>query len=209
MCINPEFITPFLDESLVIPAYKKGFFPWSSRPCAWFSPNPRMVLWPSLIYKQKSLKRFFPKFEKKIDQDFPSLMRLCARSEGTWIDEHFIKVYTKLFYKGHAHSLELYQGDLLVGGIYGLIIGKVFFAESMVSLSKNASKVALVLLCELLKPFDFLIDCQIYNPHLAFMGAKNIKKEEFLKLIAKKCEQKSGFTNFKDLQRLLNNTNFA
>ena len=86
-----------------------------------------------------------------------------------------------------------------MGGLYGLIIGKMFFGESMVSLAKNASKLAMIALCELLTPYDFLIDCQIYNPHLAFMGAKTMQRAEFLGILEQKVRQKSGFDEFKAL----------
>ncbi|HDZ4271738.1 TPA: leucyl/phenylalanyl-tRNA--protein transferase, partial [Campylobacter jejuni] len=93
----------------------------------------------------------------------------------------------------------LYENNELIGGIYGLILGKVFFGESMVSIKKNASKVAMIKLCDLLKPYDFIIDCQVYNQHLEFMGAHNISRKEFLNILKEKCNQESGFKNFKDL----------
>lgn len=159
-----------------------------------------MILNPSEVYQQKSLKRFINRYDIALDKDFESLIKLCANTrEKTWLDEDFIAMFCKLFHKGYAHSLEIYDKSVLVGGIYGLILGKVFFAESMVSVAKNASKVAMIRLCELLAPYDFLIDCQVYNPHLEFMGAKPISRKLFLELLERKVTLPSGFESFKDL----------
>lgn len=196
----PVFFSDKLDKESLIEAYKFGLFPWTSKPVSWWCPNPRMVLVPSEIYRQKSTNRFCNRYEIRLDTAFTELMCLCASArERSWIDESFISTYSELFKEGYAHSLEVFEKDELVGGIYGLIIGKVFFGESMVSLAKNASKVALIKLCELLEPFDFLIDCQIYNPHLAFMGAKTMQRAEFLRILEQKIQQKSGFEAFKKL----------
>lgn len=196
----PVFFSDKLDKESLVESYKFGLFPWTSKPVSWWCPNPRMVLVPSEIYKQKSTKRFCNRYEIKLDTAFTELMRLCANvRERSWIDESFIATYSELFEEGYAHSVEVFDKGELVGGIYGLIIGKVFFGESMVSLAKNASKVAMIRLCELLEPFDFLIDCQIYNPHLAFMGAKTMQRAEFLRILERKIQQKSGFEAFKKL----------
>lgn len=196
----PVFFSDKLDKESLVESYKFGLFPWTSAPVSWWCPNPRMVLVPSEIYKQKSTKRFCNRYEIKLDTAFTELMRLCANArERSWIDESFIATYSELFEEGYAHSVEVFDKGELVGGIYGLIIGKVFFGESMVSLAKNASKVAMIRLCELLEPFDFLIDCQIYNPHLAFMGAKTMQRADFLRILEQKIQQKSGFEAFKKL----------
>lgn len=196
----PVFISDELEKESLIEAYKFGLFPWTNAPVSWWCPNPRMVLLPSEIYKQKSTMRFCNRYEIRLDSAFTPLMRLCASARAkSWIDEGFISVYSELFKEGVAHSVEIYDNGELVGGLYGLIIGKMFFGESMVSAKKNASKVAMIKLCELLKPFDFLIDCQIYNPHLEFMGAKNIPRAEFLRILEQKVSQESGFDEFKAL----------
>ncbi|KAA6225889.1 MULTISPECIES: leucyl/phenylalanyl-tRNA--protein transferase [unclassified Campylobacter] len=201
----PVFLTPNLDCDFIINAYEFGLFPWTSKPVTWWCPNPRCVLFPNQIHIQKSIKKFLNCYEFRLDYDFLSLIKLCANREKTWIDNEFIKTYNTLFKKGVAHSLELYENDKLIGGIYGLIIGKMFFGESMVSLKKNVSKIALIALCKLLKEYNFLIDCQVYNKHLEFMGAKNIDRTEFLKLLENKINSKSGFDNFRNLQTHLQN----
>lgn len=196
----PVFFSDELEKESLLEAYKFGLFPWTNNPVSWWCPNPRMVLFPSEIYKQKSIKRFLNRYEIRLDTAFTELMRLCASARTrSWIDERFIAVYSELFDDGVAHSVEIYENGVLVGGLYGLIIGKMFFGESMVSLAKNASKVAMIRLCELLTPYDFLIDCQVHNKHLAFMGAKTMPRTEFLRILEQKIQQKSGFSEFKTL----------
>lgn len=200
---TPVFFTPCLKTDFLLQAYRFGLFPWTSQPASWWCPDPRTVLFPDQVYKQKSIKRFFKFYEIKIDKNPLKLIQLCANTRThTWIDEGFLRVYKELFEAKILHSLELYEKDELLGGIYGLIIGKMFFGESMVSLKKNISKLAMIKLCELLKPYDFIIDCQIYNPHLHFMGAQNISRKEFLDLLNVKINQNSGFSSFKDLEFL-------
>lgn len=201
---SPVFLSPRLESGFILKAYAFGLFPWTSNPVTWWCPDPRCVLFPSEVHIQKNMKNALKNYEIKLDHDFLGLITLCKQMRTkSWIDEDFIRVYNDLFKKGFVHSLELYERDRLVGGIYGLILGKVFFGESMVSVKKNASKVALIRLCELLKPYDFIIDCQVYNTHLEFMGAKNITRKDFLAILEKKCGEKSGFNNFKDLQNSL------
>jgi len=202
---SPVFLSPKLEIDFLLQAYTFGLFPWTSNPVSWWCPDPRCILNPTNIHIQKNIKKELKFYKVKLDFDFLALIKLCAKREKTWIDETFIDVYYKLFKKGYAHSLELYDDKKeLVGGIYGLILGKIFFGESMVSARKNASKVALIKLCELLANYDFLIDCQIYNPHLEFMGAKNISRKEFLKLLEIKTQEQSGFQTFKDLEKFIN-----
>ncbi|TQR29187.1 leucyl/phenylalanyl-tRNA--protein transferase [Campylobacter sp. MIT 99-7217] len=199
---SPVFLTSKLDdEEFLLKAYRFGLFPWTNNPVSWWCPDPRMVLFPNEIYKQKSIRRFFKHYRVALDKNFHELIRLCANTrEKSWLDEDFICIFTKLFDRGFAHSLEIYENESLVGGIYGLIIGKVFFGESMVSLKKNVSKIAMIKLCELLGEFDFIIDCQVYNPHLEFMGAKPLSRKSFLELLEQKVSQDSGFKEFKDLE---------
>lgn len=193
----PVFLTPNLESKFLLEAYRFGLFPWTTSPTTWWCPDPRMTLFPDQIYKQKSLKRFFKRYEFKLDKAPLTLIKLCASTrKHTWIDDNFLKVYEELFKQGFLHSLEVYEKAELVGGIYGLIIGKVFFAESMVSLQKNVSKLAMIKLCELLEPFEFIIDCQVYNPHLEFMGATKLPRKDFLQLLKEKTDRKSGFKNF-------------
>ncbi|TKX30281.1 leucyl/phenylalanyl-tRNA--protein transferase [Campylobacter sp. MIT 12-5580] len=196
----PVFLTPHLESDFLLKAYRFGLFPWTSNPTTWWCPDPRMTLFPADIYKQKSLRRFFKHYEFKLDEASLRLIKLCASTrKRTWIDDNFLKAYEELLKQGFLHSLEVYEKDELVGGIYGLIIGKVFFGESMVSLQKNVSKLAMIKLCELLEPFEFIIDCQVHNPHLEFMGAKKLTRKDFLSLLKEKVEQESGFESFKEL----------
>jgi leucyl/phenylalanyl-tRNA--protein transferase len=126
------------------------------------------------------------KFDITINKDFEQLIRLCRterlKQEGTWISEEIEDIYNILHLKGHAHSVEVWVENKLVGGLYGVAIGKCFMGESMVSIMSNASKIAMIYLCQHLQKFDFhFIDCQIENPHLMSMGAVNIPRKEFLK----------------------------
>lgn len=195
----PVFISDKLEVDFIPFAYSLGLFPWTSNPVTWWCPSPRMILLPDQIHIQKSIKKALKNYKIKLDQNFCDLIKLCALRKKTWISKEFITIYTQLFKKNIAHSVEVYENDELIGGLYGLIIGKVFFGESMISLKKDASKTALIKLCEILKPYDFIIDCQVPNEHLKFMGAKEIYKKDFLKILEQKVTLESGFENFKNL----------
>jgi leucyl/phenylalanyl-tRNA--protein transferase len=179
-----------MSPDLVLKAYRKGIFHWFNDPefPMWFSPNPRTVIYPSEIYISKSMKKLInsKQFDITIDKDFEQLIRLCRterlKNEGTWISEEIEDIYNILHLKGHAHSIEVWFENKLVGGLYGVAIGKCFMGESMVSTMSNASKTAMIYLCQHLQKFDFhFIDCQIENPHLMSMGAVNIPRKDFLK----------------------------
>ncbi|MBF7069443.1 leucyl/phenylalanyl-tRNA--protein transferase [Campylobacter volucris] len=195
----PVFISDKLEVDFIPFAYSLGLFPWTSNPVTWWCPSPRMILLPDQIHIQKSIKKALKNYKIKLDQNFCDLIKLCALRKKTWISKEFITIYTQLFEKNIAHSVEVYENDELIGGLYGLIIGKVFFGESMISLKKDVSKTALIKLCEILKPYDFIIDCQVPNEHLKFMGAKEIYKKDFLKILEQKVTLESGFENFKNL----------
>ncbi|WP_139451580.1 leucyl/phenylalanyl-tRNA--protein transferase [Campylobacter armoricus] len=195
----PVFISEKLEVDFIPYAYSLGLFPWTSNPVTWWCPSPRMVLFPEEVHIQKSIKKALKTYEIKLDFNFSSIIKLCALRKKTWISQEFIQVYTKLFEQNLAHSVEIYENDTLIGGLYGLIIGKMFFGESMISLRKDTSKIALIKLCELLKPYDFLIDCQVPNEHLKFMGAKEMSKKDFLAILEKRISLESGFENFKNL----------
>lgn len=200
-CDSPVFLSSKLEADFIIQAYTLGLFPWTSNPVTWWCPDPRCMLYPNEIHIQKNMKKYLKLYEIKLDENFEKLITLCRQSrKQSWIDDEFIVIYTELFERGYAHSLEIYEEDKLIGGIYGLIIGKVFFGESMVGLKKNISKIALIKLCKLLQAYDFIIDCQVYNKHLEFMGAKNIARKDFLELLKEKCQKTSGFENFKHLK---------
>ena len=193
-----------LSPECLISAYKKGIFPWfmANEPILWWSPNPRAVLFPNEIKIHKSIKPFLRRYSVKFDENFKNLINLCKierQKEGSWLSDEIVKAYTNLADLGIAHSVEVYENNELIGGLYGLIFGKVFCGESMISIKPNASKVALIRLCEVLDKFGFLIDCQVFNDHLKFMGAKEISRDNFLQIFANLSAQNSGFSEFKDL----------
>ena len=196
-----------LSEDCLLSAYSAGIFPWFSEdePILWWSPDPRAVLDPREVRVQKSIKPYLKRYEIKFAADFRGFINLCKsvrerEKQGTWISEQIAEAYSRLADAGIAHSVEAYEEGELVGGLYGLIFGRVFCGESMLSLKSNASKVALIRLCEVLAKFNFLIDCQIMNEHLKFMGAKEMAREEFLALFADLSAQDSGFECFADLK---------
>lgn len=179
-----------LDPNRVLSAYKKGIFPWYSEgdPILWWSPDPRLVLYSDDLKISRSLKKTLKKeiFKIKIDTNFGEVIKNCRSikrkdQEGTWILPEIIDVYTKLHEMGFAHSIEVYKDEELVGGLYGLSLGGAFFGESMFSKVSDASKVALVKLCEISKEFSFdFIDCQVPSEHLKRLGAVEISRERFL-----------------------------
>jgi leucyl/phenylalanyl-tRNA--protein transferase len=171
-------------------AYENGIFPWYNEdsPILWYAPLERFVLSPAKIRISKSLKQVLRsnKFQVTIDKDFSSVIKNCAvisrkDQDGTWIVSDMQEAYNRLHKAGYAHSVEVWQGEELVGGLYGVQIGKVFCGESMFSKVSNASKVALVYLA---KNFGLsLIDCQIPSDHLTKMGAELIPQEEYLSIL--------------------------
>ncbi|QKG29613.1 leucyl, phenylalanyl-tRNA-protein transferase [Campylobacter sp. RM16187] len=190
-------------------AYEKGIFPWflPHEPIYWWCPDPRAVLLPKEVRIQKSIKSSLKKFSVKFDHDFAGFLKICkkerANKEDTWLSDTIVEAYTAMFEAGFAHSVEVYEDEKIIGGLYGLIFGKVFCGESMISLKTGASKVALIRLCEVLAKFDFLIDCQVMNDHLKFMGAVTMPRDEFLDKFEILKNNDSGFKNFKDLEKFL------
>lgn len=180
-----------LSPGRVLEAYKRGIFPWFNEddPLLWWSPDPRLILFPDKIKISKSLKKSLKKFDIKCDSAFESVMQKCQsirvdNHEPSWIDERIIKSYCKLHKEGYAHSVETYLDGELVGGLYGILIGRVFCGESMFSLKADSSKAALVALCSSpLKDMLDFIDCQIPSDHLISMGAQKISRDEFLKML--------------------------
>ncbi|WP_426417706.1 leucyl/phenylalanyl-tRNA--protein transferase [Aestuariirhabdus sp. LZHN29] len=177
-----------LHPQTILSAYRQGIFPWFSpgEPILWWSPSPRCVLLPSKIHISKSLQKVLrqKRFKITVDRAFPAVMKHCAASRNytdqTWITPEMYDAYCNLHTLGHAHSIECWQQGELVGGLYGIAIGKVFFGESMFSLVSNASKIALVHLCAQLERWQFqLIDCQVESPHLRSLGASSMGREEF------------------------------
>ncbi len=182
-----------LNPEILIEAYVKGIFPWSKNPqIMWFSPDPRMVLVPTEFHLSHSLERFSKTHPYRVtfDTAFKEVMTSCAKTtrkdqEGTWIDSEFIEAYTAVHEQKLGHSVEIWENEQLVGGLYGLSLGKVFFGESMFSLRPNVSKLALYLLCLHLIHWEFkLIDCQAHTKHLESLGAKQIPRQAYLQLIS-------------------------
>ena len=179
-----------LSQKRLLLAYRMGIFPWYSEdePIMWWSPDPRLVLYPSEFRVSRSLKRAIRKkmFDLTVDEAFESVINSCARSrtkadEGTWIVEEMIAAYRRLHESGLAHSVEAWQDGKLAGGLYGVSLGKCFFGESMFTQISNASKVALAALVKHLQALEFsLIDCQISTPHLLSFGAQEIPRTRFL-----------------------------
>ena len=176
----------------LIDAYTHGIFPWygESDPILWWSPDPRLVLFPENLKISRSLKKSLRKeYEIRTDADFEQVMRKCAEPRkddaGTWISEEMISAYCALHDMGIAHSIETWMEGELVGGLYGVSLGGAFFGESMFSLATDASKVALAHLVRQLEAWNFsLIDCQVASAHLFSLGAEEIPRSRFLALLA-------------------------
>ena len=191
LLIASELIT----AELVITAYTKGIFPWYSddQPVLWWSPNPRCVLYPDKFHVSRSLRRTLNNnpFEIKTNTAFKEVMQACAKPRadgaGTWITERMLSVYCELHDRGFAHSIECWQQDMLVGGMYGLVLGDMFFGESMFSKKKDASKVAMHYLCTSIKPF--LVDAQVYSEHLETLGAEEIERSDFTDIIVSRLDK--------------------
>lgn len=191
----------------LISAYSKGIFPWFSEkdPILWWHPDPRTVIFPGKIHISRKMNSLIKKtnfsktksvendlYHVTLNQDFSSVIEACSKisrkgQDQTWITKSMIVSYTKLHEMKYAHSIEVWnRQDKLVGGMYGVAIGKIFFGESMFSQEKNASKIALFHLCAFLKQEGFfLIDCQVDSQHLHSMGAQTISRNEFMAYLAK------------------------
>lgn len=182
-----------LSTERLINAYQRGIFPWfsSGQPILWWSPAPRMVLFADEFHVSRSLNKTLRKqrFDISLNLAFERTIRACAeprnQDAGTWLVPEMIESYAELHDAGIAHSIEVWHHDELVGGLYGIALGRVFFGESMFSRRNDASKIALVLLVELARrrPFD-LIDCQVYTEHLASLGAREIGRDRFEEILA-------------------------
>ena len=181
-----------LSPARLVDAYSRGIFPWFDEgdPVLWWSPDPRMVLETSAVHVSRSLRRTLRsgRYRVSMDEDFVGVMAGCAApragQRGTWITDEMTAAYTRLFELGYAHSVEAWSADQLVGGLYGVAIGAMFFGESMFSRAADASKVALVSMARQLSAWGLpLIDCQMSTSHLASLGAREIPRAEFLRRI--------------------------
>ncbi len=186
-----------LSSARLLAAYPRGIFPWFSddQPILWWSPNPRMVLFPNQLKVSRSLHKNLRNsgFSVTVNQAFSAVLFACARipradQDGTWITTDIQAAYTQLHEQGFAHSVECWYQNQLVGGLYGVGIGKIFFGESMFSLMSNASKVAFVKFVEYLRTQHYaLIDCQVHSEHLASLGANLIPRSTFKQCLDTAC----------------------
>src|SRR5690554_5152304 len=186
-----------LSSDRLMYAYRHGIFPWYSeeQPILWWSPDPRCVLLPDEVHISRSLRRTLNRqyFQITTDRAFRRVIRLCGstRPEGTWITPDMEQAYIDLHRQGYAHSIEAWNpAGELVGGLYGIAIGRCFFGESMFSLEPDASKTILVHLCGQLAQSGYrMMDCQVESPHLLRMGARTIRRSVFLSILQENIDQ--------------------
>ncbi len=196
-----------LSSERLVQAYRRGIFPWyeDGQPILWWSPDPRCVLFPAEFHLARRLQRDMEKSSASItiNQSFEEVVVACAAprpsQQGTWITDEMIEAYGALHRQGWAHSLEVRDRGELIGGIYGIAIGRVFFGESMFSAGANGSKFALFALSRLLDDAGFaLIDCQVVSAHLLTLGAKTIARSEFANVLAESCDPPSPYSDWPD-----------
>lgn len=179
-----------LSADRLLLAYENGIFPWFSegQPILWWSPDPRMVLYPDQLHVPRSLRKRMRRgdYTFTFDRSFGEVIRACSRSprpgqEGTWITDEMVEAYEELHERGIAHSVEAWQDGELVGGLYGVAIGRCFAGESMFTVAPDASKSAFVTLVEHLRDWGFtVVDCQVHTEHLERFGAIEVPRERFL-----------------------------
>ena len=197
-----------LSPARLLMAYNNGIFPWFNEedPILWWSPDPRFVLFPEELKVSKSMRPYFnqKKFDWTLDTEFRTVILNCQQSirrgqYGTWITEDMLEAYCHLHELGYAHSVEVWKEGDLVGGLYGIALGKCFFGESMFTHEKNASKFGFISLVRLLTQKGFnLIDCQQETRHLSSLGAKSISREQFLSLLHDNRKEKTYVGNWSD-----------
>ncbi|MEN8214161.1 MAG: leucyl/phenylalanyl-tRNA--protein transferase [Pseudomonadota bacterium] len=182
-------------------AYCAGIFPWFSEgePLLWWSPDPRLLLFPDKVHLSRSLRKVLRRDDYRVtfDTAFEEVMLQCAAAprdgqSGTWINDEMITAYNALHERGYAHSVEVWRGQHLSGGLYGVAIGSAFYGESMFSLASNSSKIALVALARKLQHYGFaFIDCQMETPHLLSLGAETLSRAAFLEMNAIACREQN------------------
>lgn len=191
-----------LDVDRLLAAYREGIFPWygAEDPVLWWSPDPRMVLFVDAFKVSRSLGKTLRRVARAsdtllyVDRAFERVMRACAEprvgQDGTWIGNEVVAAYVELHRRGHAHSVELWRGDELIGGLYGVSLGRVFFGESMFSRETDASKISLAALVRILKDAQVrVIDCQQNTRHLASLGAREIPRSEFCSILRRERDE--------------------
>lgn len=183
-----------LSADRLLAAYRLGIFPWFNpgEPVLWWSPDPRMVLFPAELKISRSLSKSLKKkdYEIRVDSDFSAVMHACAAPRepggGTWITGGMLRAYGDLHRMGVAHSVEVWRGNALIGGLYGVALGRMFYGESMFSRATDASKIALVNLARQLERWGFgMIDCQMKTAHLASLGAREMPRDEFAQKLSR------------------------
>ncbi len=182
-----------LHPKRLLNAYRQGIFPWyeTDSPILWWSPEPRAVMIPGHMHISRRLARTLRqgRFRASVNTEFDEVIRACAQTrpgqDGTWITPHMQGAYRRLHRLGHAHSIEIMIDDELVGGLYGLAIGRIFFAESKFHRRRDASKIALAVLMRALETWGYLLaDCQVWNPHLERLGVRLLSGEHFREMLA-------------------------
>ncbi|QOC21143.1 leucyl/phenylalanyl-tRNA--protein transferase [Wenzhouxiangella sp. AB-CW3] len=203
-CMHPEGLLAWggdLHPTRLLNAYRQGIFPWYEldSPILWWSPEPRAVLFPGHMHLPRRLRRTLRqgRFRAQADTDFDEVIRACAQTRsgqsGTWITPQMEGAYRRLHRFGHAHSIEVFMDDELAGGLYGVAIGRIFFAESKFHRRRDASKIALAVLMRALEHWDYLLaDCQLWNPHLERLGVRLLAGEHFREVVAIGVEQESA-----------------
>ena len=197
-----------LSTERLLLAYAHGIFPWfgAGDPLLWWSPDPRLVLSPAAFHVSRSLRRVHHqrRFTLTLDRNFVEVIEACAATprdgqHGTWITSEMESAYIRLHKQGYAHSVEVWEGQWLVGGLYGVSLGQCFFGESMFSREANSSKLALWALCVQVRRWQFpLIDCQVRTEHLASLGAHELPRKRFLHLLSEalKADTRKGNWHF-------------
>ncbi len=194
-----------LSPERLLYAYRHGIFPWydSGQPILWWSPDPRCVLRPHEFHASKRLRRSLSrsKLEVSFNQAFSAVIAACAEDrigqQGTWITDDMADAYSQLHQQGWAHSIEIWQENRLAGGLYGLAIGRAFFGESMFSRQTNASKAAMLALCQQMVLNDFeILDCQVESPHLVSLGASLMPRNQFAAVLRQACKSNSQFLDW-------------
>jgi len=188
-----------LSPEILLDAYAHGIFPWyaEGEPLLWWSPDPRMVLYPKKFHRSSRLQRRLKqtRYHAYRDKDFEAVIQACAKPRpekdgtlgGTWILPEMIEAYSRLFVLGYAHSFEVYDEGELIGGLYGVRLNHVFFAESMFSKQRDGSKMAMSYLCDwAIDQGVKLIDCQMFSEHLGSLGAEKMQRDAFLQWIQHK-----------------------
>ncbi len=194
-----------LSPERLLYAYRHGIFPWydSGQPILWWSPDPRCVLRPHEFHVSKRLRRSLSrsKLEVSFNQAFSAVIAACAEDRigqhGTWITDDMAHAYSRLHQQGWAHSIEIWQENRLAGGLYGLAIGRAFFGESMFSRQTNASKAAMIALCQQMVLNDFeILDCQVESPHLVSLGASLMPRNKFAAVLRQACKSNARFLDW-------------